>query len=95
MENIQDNVKLADGKITKVAEIGAGVIKCISVDDKIIQIKITDVLFVPALDENLLSVKKLVSKGLNVVFSNESCKIKNREKTIAEGTIIEGLYKLK
>ena len=38
---------------------------------------ITDVLYVPNIDQNLLSVGQLVEKGYKVLFNNSSCLIKN------------------
>ena len=38
---------------------------------------ISDVLFVPEIDQNLLSVRQLTSKGFKVIFENEQCLIKD------------------
>jgi hypothetical protein len=36
---------------------------------------ISDVLYVPGIDQNLLSVGQLIEKGMKVVFENQSCYI--------------------
>ena len=38
---------------------------------------ISDVLFVPEIDQNLLSVRQLTRKGFKVIFENEQCLIKD------------------
>lgn len=44
---------------------------------------VTNVLYAPEINGNLLSVKKLIDKGLSVNFSGSSCEIKKNEKQIA------------
>ena len=55
-------VRLADNKLDEGKGIGKGAMKCIVERDKVSQINIDDVLYVPKLASNLLSVKKL-TKG--------------------------------
>jgi len=40
---------------------------------------ISDVLYVPEIDQNLLSVGQLIEKGYKVLFENESCLIKDND----------------
>src|SRR6218665_204863 len=48
--------------------------------------KLCDVLYVPQLCGNLISVKKLVEKGLEVHFKGKLCRIIKNGETIAEAT---------
>lgn len=57
--------------------------------------EIHDVLQVPGLATNLLSVNKICKKGLTMVFDAEKCEVLNREGyVIASGTAVDGLYRL-
>ena len=41
---------------------------------------ISDVLYVPDIDQNLLSVPQLIEKGYKVFFEDKNCMIKDSEK---------------
>lgn len=62
--------------------------------------KVTDVVYVPNLSLNLLSVSQMVNKGLAVVFSKDGCDIYKQENCtvsghpVAHATNVDGLYKL-
>src|SRR6218665_2388708 len=56
--------------------------------------KLCDVLYVPQLCGNLISVKKLVEKGLEVHFNGKLCSIIKNGETIAEATEHKGLFEL-
>ena len=54
---------------------------------------LTDVLFVPELSYNLLSVHKVVEKGNKVNFINSKCIIRDRrQRLVAVGMLQDGLY---
>lgn len=61
---------------------------------------ITDVMYVPDIAANLLSVSKLTEKGWIVVFDNEKCRIYNKDECKIQGkykvsaTKIDGIYRL-
>lgn len=55
----------------------------------------TDVLYAPEINGNLLSVKKLIDKGLSVNFSGSLCEIKKNEKQIAIADANGNLFKLR
>lgn len=58
-------------------------------------IEITDVLHVPNLGTNLLSVQKIVSKGNSVVFDEKGCTIYNKNGSVIANCVQEnGVYKL-
>ena len=65
------------------------------VDNKMKRIRIHDVLHVPKLHTNLLSVSKLVAKGFNVHFNTMGCKVRTqRGEVVAIATIEANLYQL-
>lgn len=55
---------------------------------------IENVLFVPNLSANLLSVSKLTDKGYSVIFNNDKCHIKNKNEVLASASHRDGLYRL-
>ena len=58
-------------------------------------IDIHDVLYVPQLAANLLSVSKIASKGNTVIFNSNGCTIRNpRDEIIAYASAENGAYKL-
>ena len=86
-------VTLANGQKLLTAGIGEGFVRCVSGDgDQLV--KLTEVLHVPDLRGNLISVKKLTSKEFQVCFRGKQCFITKADKTIASATEHLGLYKL-
>lgn len=67
-----------------------GTVNCYS--DKKVKLVISDVLYVPQLRYNLLSLKKLTSLGLIVVFVGKKAIIKKSGKTVGTGFMENGLY---
>jgi hypothetical protein len=67
-------VIVAGGRVLESTGIGTveGTVK--SLDGRFVPIKFTDVLLVPDLGANLLSVKTLVAKGAKVIFA-EVCSL--------------------
>jgi hypothetical protein len=86
-------VILADGQKLPTLGIGNGYLNCIA-DSQQREIKFTEVLYVPQLKGNLLSVRKLTEKQLKVVFENESCSIMMNNKQLAHASLKHGLYEL-
>ncbi|XP_033212230.1 uncharacterized protein LOC117169830 [Belonocnema kinseyi] len=78
----------------EVHGVGSGVINCLDGCDNPVTITVKVVFYVPLLDENLLSVKKMTQKGFEVSFSNTECRIKRDDKTLALGHSHGNLYKL-
>lgn len=59
-------------------------------------VELNDVLFVPELCLNLLSVSKIVQKGHEVRFTNNGCKVITKDKeVIATGNHVDGMFQLK
>ena len=49
------------------------------------RIKMVDVLYIPELDRQLLSVIRLAERSMSVKFQKKSCNIWNKSKVIASG----------
>ncbi|XP_061704185.1 uncharacterized protein LOC133515631 [Cydia pomonella] len=56
--------------------------------------KISDVVYVPGLSTNLISVGKIVDKGLEVHFKKQKCDIYCGKDVIASATKVNGVYEL-
>lgn len=68
-------------------------LKCLNDRNQIIEVKVTDVLYVQ-LEGNLLSVKRLTEKDLQVKFESDKCYITKDGKIIAVADESSNLYKL-
>lgn len=56
--------------------------------------KVKDVIFVPGLHCNLISVKKSVDKGYTIIFDKRGCNFyKNIDVTYTANSILQGSYK--
>ena len=89
----RSKVYLADGNFIESMGNGSGLLNC-EIDNSNKSISVTDVLYVPKLDGNLLSVKQLTNKGFNVSFVKNYCHIRKDGETFASASIDEHLYKL-
>lgn len=88
-------VELPDGRIIYSSGIGSGFLSCINKDGDVQQILVKNVLYVPDLDTNLLSVRRLTKLGFKVNFKEDECFICDGQTIFATGTIDENnLYKL-
>ena len=92
-EQRKGQIMLADGQKLTILGIGNGYLNCM-LNNQCKQIKVTDVLYVPQLKGNLISVRKLTDKELTVVFENEECQIMKDNKLLACATLHNGLYEL-
>lgn len=57
-------------------------------------VELTDVLYIPNLEDNLISVKKLTEKVLDVLFTGNLCKLIVNNQMLTIGSCNDGLYKL-
>jgi len=89
------NIYLADGRELTYCGIGEGYVECIVKDSKKV-VKLTDVLYVPQLHGmgNLISVKKLINKGLEVNFKDNVCHIMKDGTIVAHASDSNELYGL-
>jgi hypothetical protein len=71
------------GDDTILEAIGKGNIKAtMQVGGKMLLTTITQVLHVPKMKNSLISVSKLISKGLKVEFDKDGCKVNNVNGTV-------------
>lgn len=76
-------VHLANGNKIFSVGIGNGFLKCVDEDGEENTVEVKEILFVPDLRGNLISVQQLAQRGLNVNFENDLCKIQIHNRTIA------------
>lgn len=88
------NVMLANGDSADVHGVGDGYLICKDDKGKQNTILVKDVLYVPTLEENLLSVRKLTEKDFQVKFTGKICNIIKDKVTVATADISENLYRL-
>lgn len=97
--NIHDydtkEVLVANG--TSVVAEGVGnVTLCILVDDDTpMRVNISNVLYVPELDENLISVYKLSKNGFTILFQDDNCFLIKGDDKILVAEYFDGLYRVK
>jgi hypothetical protein len=92
-EGRMDKITVANGQHVTSIGAGNGYLHC-NVSDKVNKIPVKNVLFVPSLESNLLSVKQLTKQGNTVTFNGDSCAITKANVTVATGKIDNNLYKL-
>lgn len=90
------HVRLADDeKLADVKGIGSGVIKCAPGGEKITELIMRDVLYVPSFGSNLLSVKKLAKEGYKLIFEDDDCHIMKNGELLATAKLSPELYEVK
>lgn len=87
-------ITIANG--TSMSILGKGDVNLKVGSDESLVAQLSDVLFSPELDNNLISVKKLTEKGLAVFFENENCYLlrPGDNKRILIGRFDGSLYRL-
>lgn len=90
-----EDVSLADGKIVKARGSGKGRITGVGLDGDQVEIKLKELLYVPGMSGNVLSVSRITDEGLTVVFGPRDCRIMDGSRVIAVGEKSGGLYYLK
>ena len=89
----QSKVVVGDGRI--VMCLGKGKVKVLtSSKHENTEIIMNDVLFVPDLGENLVSVRRLAEKGYTVEFQGHSCILKRGNSKESIAIIDKGLYRM-
>jgi len=86
-------VTVANGQYMVSEGVGDGYLHCPTSSD-VKRILVKDVLYVPALETNLLSVKRLTKQGNVVKFEGNNCIISRNNRTYAEGKVTDDLYQL-
>lgn len=88
-------VTLADGKRTLCKGRGTCRVPYIDSEGRESYLNLSDTMYVPGLDANLISVRKLVSKGVRVTFDVKGCTIMKGKRLVFVASIRNGLYALK
>ncbi|CAK9820236.1 Copia protein [Anthophora plagiata] len=90
------HVRLADEeKMVDVHGIGSGTVKCVIDSDRVSEMKVRDVLYVPSLGSSLLSVRKLTKDKYTVTFDEKDCRISKNGQLRAVATLSPDLYRVK
>lgn len=87
-------VFLGDNSSMKVEGIGMLNVCCLDGDGKVRYATVTDVLYIPQIKRNLLSVSKLSLKGFDVSFARSRPAILRKGVIVAQIRESEGLFKL-
>ena len=88
-------ISLGDGHIAKVIGKGAVLLKTAIGQSKIQRYELKDVLFVPELSYNLLSVSEISKAGRIITFASSECVVPDsNQRIIATASLIGSLYQL-
>lgn len=91
--NFADKVYLANGDRVEARGKGIVTIDVLNNVGKKHTVTLTDVLYIPSVNTNLISVKKLISRGLEVKFNDQmECLINKQNKQIALGRLDGNLF---
>lgn len=84
----------ADGNSIRTAGIGDCVIQCLDSKGKEVKITLTEVIYAPDVEGNLLSITKLTEKGVRAMFEANRCSMWINGEEIATADRVSGLYRL-
>ena len=87
-------VSLADGKKITTEGIGSWRMAWMTRENEHSTVLLTDVLYVPQFQSNLISVRKLTAKGVKLIFDEDECHIQKDNKVIADTIMSNGMYRL-
>lgn len=91
-----ETIFVANGERVPAEGIGTVALNVLNRNGRQVTIWIQNVLFVPSMSGNLLSVRKLIANGYSVIFTpNGSCDISHGDKHVAMGELRDNLYMLK
>lgn len=91
----REKVVVANGQQLTALGKGTICVKFINTFGNTNTVHITDVLYIPGIKGNLISVKRLAEKGYTLNFSDYQCVIERGQNQIAVADAIENLYKLR
>lgn len=87
-------ITVADGNSIRTAGIGDCVIQCLNSKGKEVKITLTEVIYAPDVEGNLLSITKLTEKGVRAMFEANRCSMWFNGEKIATADRVSGLYRL-
>lgn len=93
--SIRENVFVANGIKLQSLGRGCGYIDILKSNGNVEKRKIADVLFVPDLKANLLSVRQSVLNGFELLFKKNICSIQRNMEEVAIADVIGNLFKLR
>lgn len=89
------SIKIANNKVLKVECCGNVCIKVNAKDGSTDSIQVRNVLYVPELKTNLLSVSKIIKSGCRVTFNEYGCEVYNpSNKLVAKAELVNETYLL-
>lgn len=94
-ENFKEKVFVANGQQVSAQGKGVLTVQLLNKFGKCITVKISDVLYIPEVKGNLISVRRLTQLGFNVYFDKDFCEITKDQKQVAIGDLKSNLYKLR
>lgn len=88
-------IKVANDKKLVVKACGKVNLNVVNMQGQLETIKVQNVLYVPELATNLLSVSQIINSGCQVQFDKQGCKILNKtNKQVAAAKMINNMYRL-
>ncbi|CAG9132206.1 unnamed protein product [Plutella xylostella] len=89
------SIRIADNKVLHVEGCGNVTINVPDEQGSVSKIQVRNVLYVPDLSTNLLSVSKIIKSGCKIEFNESECNIFNQNgQNIAKAGLVSDLYKL-
>lgn len=86
------SITLADGKTIKSTGVGHGVICGVNDNGIKCEFEVKDILYVPNLRSNLLSVSRLCAAGYEVMFTKDLCNISKNGRVVLQGILNGNIY---
>lgn len=93
--NIQSKLTVANNTKESVNGKGSCKISFVNNDGDTATGKLTNVLYAPQIQGNMISVNKLTESGYKLIFDGKSCDISLQNKSVAVADKVDGLYKLR
>ena len=90
--NSKSSVQVGDGKLLAVEGKGDVLLNLKLPSGKSLKCQLKNVLYVPKLAHNLISVSQITNDGKTIKFFDESCKIMQNDRMIAHGTKMNNLF---
>ena len=90
---LQSSIEVGNGEKAKVMGKGSVTIY-LRVDNMKKTCQLSDILYAPDLDYNLISISSMDKKGITTIFRNSKCQLLQNGKLLATATLFRTLYKL-
>lgn len=86
-------ITVASGAVIRAKGLGT-IHLVVGKGNQTVELKLLNVLFVPDINTNLLSISKITKKNFSVIFTSTGCHLKGPAGTFLIGTFSNGLYSL-